>query len=229
MKTSRVLLGLAVLCAAALPASADLTAVLGNGHGSMFGGAIHGIGGYYQATLSGTFTGTGFTIPMSFRTFCVESKYFHPNTTYTATIADEVLDFGPKTVVAATKNLYALYVDGDATLGWSVVGNNGSKNRVMQALLWDYQQVFGGASVAYNLLNSTEKALYAEWNTYNSTHASANAANVKVMNLWGTNGADIQSQLIMTTPLGSIVPAPGAALLAVIGLGFVNTIKRRLA
>ena len=43
---------------------------------------------------------------------------------------------------------------------------------------------------------------------------------VKVLNLWGQEGTDVQSQLVR-------VPVPGAALLGTLGLGFAAARLRR--
>lgn len=238
MKTMKVGIALVLMGLAAAPAMASLTAVLSNGHGSAFGSPIHGIGGYYTATLSGTLSGTPtFTYPTSFRTFCTENKPFSPGTTYNATIDSQVLNQGPKTLQAWTKNLYANFAENIGLVGWSSIGDNGNKNRAIQALIWDYQGSFGSPGyqgVLYGLLTAAEKTLYNNFHAFNInvTNANAHAANVMALNLWsGTpyTGGDVQTQLILTTPMQTQVPAPQASALVLVGFGLLNSLRRRLA
>lgn len=238
MKTMKMGVALMAIGLAATPAMAGLTAVLSNGHGSAFGSPIGGVGGYYTATLSGTLGGSPtFTYPTSFRTFCTEAQPFHPGTTYNATIDTQVLNHGPKTLQAWTKNLYANFAEDIGMVGWNSIGTNGNKNRAIQALIWDYQGSFGAAGyqgVVYGLLTATEKTLYNNFHAFNinAANANAHAANVRALNLWsGTpyTGGDIQTQLILTTPLQTQIPAPQASALVLVGFGLLTGIRRRLA
>lgn len=238
MRMMKIGLAMMAIGLAASPTMASLSAVLGNGHGSAFGSPIGGIGGYYNVTLTGTLTPTPtFTFPTSFRSFCVENRPFSPGTTYVATIDSQVLNQGPKTIQAWTRNLYANFAENIGMVGWGAVGEVAGNNRAMQALFWDYQGSFGAAGyqgVAYGLLSTAEKLIYNNFHAFNinATNANAHAANVMALNIWsGTaySGGDAQTQLILTTPMQTQVPAPEASALVLIGFGLVSGLKRRFA
>lgn len=223
-----MLAGLVVIATTAA-AHAGMTAKLSSGFNR---------GGAFSVTRSGDMAEwANKGIMDDFRSFCVEDVTFRPGTWYDVTIEDRVYNgaVGLNTLEDMTKNLFAMYHYDYGIVGKSSIGNSNDKNRAMQAIFWDLEQVHSGASgslysVNYNKLGSTSKTYYDDFVTFAQNNTHAGADNVLVMNLW-KNQNDAQSQLVVgdfgvpPTP----IPAPGSVLLGAMGLGLVNYMKRRLA
>ena len=179
------------------------------------------------ATLNGWISGlVGDKDPgigQKFNTFCIESQTANLGwTKYVATIetwaadGDQDLGVNPNDGIdplsGATAWLYRQYLAGNLS---------GYTNQAISEALWYLEdEVKGVNSTSNNLVEN------AQANAYGS-----DLGGVRVLNLWTLTwntmtqqweAVDIQSQLVA-------VPAPGAALLAVLGLGLVGWIKKRLA
>ena len=226
---------LAALSLFAMPTMAGLTASLSGGHGDNF---PIGQGGYYWVYRSGDMSAwNAFGLTSDFHTFCVEQRVFSPGTTYNVTIDDQVLQQGPKPIQPFTKSIYANYVLApDSAIGQNTIGDDPHMNRALQALIWDSQGTITGvagqiggtyANNAFAWLTSDEQSAYGAFNAFvQSDLRASDLWMVKALNLWTGDpytGGDNQSQLCL------VVPAPVAALLGVIGLGLVGSIKRRMS
>lgn len=149
-------------------------------------------------------------------TFCVEKNvHFTPGAQYEATVDNTILSGAANLVLTqTTKNLFAQYVMGGLA---SYVGMDATKNIALQAIFWNEQDniALPGGAVGAEVAN-----ILASYNSDNGY-----AKYVKVLNLWTqptSYEGDKQSHLVLA------VPAPGALLIAVLGLTLVGWVKRRL-
>jgi len=137
-----------------------------------------------------------------FETFCVESSVPFTPGNYAATIDDDILYAGGSTPVTLNDNVKKVYA---AFLNNELGGFTGNE---IQESVWGAQGYSGhslDAAIAGIIGNASA---IVGWDA------------VKVLNLWGPEGQDVQSQLVL-------VPVPGAALLGALGIGFAATRLRR--
>lgn len=151
-----------------------------------------------------------------FYTYCVEwNRNFWPGKIYEYTIDDTVYYGGSNSLLKVeTQKLYAAYLNGVIGGDFGAVDNN------IQEEIWYYESGYSQGS-DHSILGTLSASDYAGY------------GNVKVFNLWKYYGVggdgqitnyddDRQSMLIM-------VPAPGAILLASMGMGLVGWLRRRQA
>jgi hypothetical protein len=137
-----------------------------------------------------------------FETFCVERSVPFTPGNYRATIDDDILYAGGSTPVILqddVKKVYAAFLNNQ--LG-AFTGNQ------IQESVWGAQGYSG-----YSIDGSIAGII-------GNPNAIVSWDAVKVLNLWGPDGQDVQSQLVL-------VPVPGAALLGALGIGFAATRLRR--
>lgn len=141
-------------------------------------------------------------MPASFETFCVERGVTFTPGNYRATIDDRILyanRIDGLDLNDDAKKIYAAYLNNELT----GIAANTIQTSVWGALSYDSYTIDGAVSDVIDLDTAT-----SGW------------TNVKVLNLWGDNDLDVQSQMVMT-------PVPGAELLGVLGIGLASYRLRR--
>jgi hypothetical protein len=140
-------------------------------------------------------------MPSSFQTFCVERHVAFTPGNYRATIDDKILyaGVGGLDLNDNVKKIYAAYLNNELTS----VGANTIQTSIWGALNYYSYTIDGSVSSVIG-----NDAAVAGW------------GDVKVLNLWGANDVDVQSQLVKT-------PIPGAELLGILGIGLASWRLRR--
>lgn len=196
-------------------------------------------------------SGSDTTWSGSFQTFCIESDegIKEPMDLWVST--EGVIETGPQAgtpngldgshawnggsntnkgdnLDTKTAYMYYLFATGQlGSYGYNYAQGSGRarSGAVLQRVLWileseggtNLSTSFGGIS-----LNGTERTLATNWLTL-ADSANGSLYGVRVLQTYALSGARAQDQLYLT----SIVPVPGAALLAAIGLAGVRVLRRR--
>ncbi len=160
------------------------------------------------------------TAAPQFVTFCVQANeymYFQPGNYFTvAGITDHVV-LGNRALSNEAAFLYYAFRTNALANGYSYDGSAADANSLQNAIWYFQGQPYS--------LDAQAQAWVAQANQANWQSTGP----VRVLNLlWGQNnlgyavGSNAQDML-------TIVPAPGAALLVLLGLGLVGWVKKRLA
>ncbi|MBN1344095.1 MAG: hypothetical protein JXQ73_15525 [Phycisphaerae bacterium] len=226
-RSSIVVPAVACLALLASPAMADLTSTvkLFDSYGSNGGGEFL----VQYSNFSFTPVGTGLDPQGRFESFCLErTETIGFNTTYYVELNDEAVTGGggpnPDPIGNETAYLYQQFVEGNLN-GYDYGTGNGRKHsaNALQNAIWYLEQEITNK---YLDLNGTERNLVDLFLADAAAHAGNSIGSVRVMNLYANadGTGHKQDQLVMTH-----VPAPGAALLGMIGLAGVGYVRRRFA
>lgn len=221
---SKRLVSMMVLLAAcwfaAAPAMADVTIVLQDSYGSTNGGEFLAVTSDPSAASS-----LGEAVN-AFETFCVERlEYIRLNTTYYAVLNTEAVHGGGGAVNGVdpidplTAYLYSQFIRGKLDgYNYGTGAARVASANAMQNVIWGIEDELGSNWAPGN---AREAQFYADA----LANAGSGLGGVGVLNLYKDqeHTRHAQDQLVMTP-----IPAPGAALLGVIGMSVVGAVRRRL-
>jgi hypothetical protein len=161
----------------------------------------------------------GKIIGTPYETFCVElGETFNPGPTYYATVDPDV-KVPPDTVSGYTAYTYLTTETKSLYATWLNNQKGGFTAKQFQEEIWYYQ--YGKNTFSYSGHNVVNHGIYGS-----SGLDFTGASNILVLNLWSKpiyeEAYDCQSVMIQ-------VPAPGAIMLASMGMGFVGWLRRRQA
>ncbi len=192
----------------------------------------------------------------NFQTFCLQAnEFFTPGQTYTSiistyTVAEGRSNYDPSGPTAATSSgrdylssttalLYSTFRAGGTFGGFAPSGSSALTTALQLAIWYSEGEL--------NNVTSTGNTTYADYSTYTGntaavamynwarTNNDGSLYNVRVLQLYNSNGSNAQDQLTILSPaqLLNFVPLPPAAfaglgtLAGVIGIGYIR--RRRLA
>lgn len=202
--------------------TADMTVTLSRGYGN-------GPGGEFIVTPSGfpdSPAPVGLAGDGTFETFCVErNEYIWFNATFFVTLNDSAVEGGggpnPDPLDSKTAYLYEQFVTGDLAsydyADTTFLGRDGSAN-ALQDVIWYFEQ----EKARFWANGSLADMFYHDA----LDNAPDDIGDVMIMNLY-SDAARTQLQQDQLVYIPQPIPAPGAAVLAMMGMGMVGWVKRR--
>lgn len=212
----------------------------GAGHGGEF--SIEQIAGHEFDVEPISLPGSLGGILDRFETFCLErTEFINFSSTFIVELNTEAVHGGPNDgpdgpsggdlLDSRTAYLYSQFVTGSLSdyvydSAATANGNAGKKDRTeaanaLQNVIWFLEDEIDDA---HQGLNSYERGLADLFLADANSNAGSGIGNVLVMNVFKLDGTHAQDQLVM---FPEPIPAPGAAILACVGLGMVSTRRRR--
>ncbi|NOT01045.1 MAG: hypothetical protein HOP29_10495 [Phycisphaerales bacterium] len=219
----KLAVAICILLMGAAPVLADMTVTMSRGPGN-------GPGGEFYATYSG-FSPAPISLGGligAFETFCIEkNEYINFHSTYYIAINDEADAGGkgggtPDPLDSRTAYLYEQFITGQLT-GYNYTNTTLRKGSAdaLQDIFWYLEN-----EQDWNATWTSGTLQYAFYQDAVANHTPGDIGNVHVMNMYKNSDLTgrAQDQLVY---FGEPVPAPGAAVLAMVGMAFVGRIRRR--
>ena len=166
-----------------------------------------------------------------FRTFCVETDEFISDNGYYYVTIDTAAWLGgsggpePDPLLPQSAYLYSLWLDGTDGVNPPIAYDHATANAIQRAI-WHFEDEIGSLTIGslseyyFDLANA---AVNPGGSWYNKWGPNS-IGDIRVMNLWTNSNytGNAQDQLVR-------VPAPGAILLGVLGLGVAGLKLRKFA